>query len=84
MLLYPAMNNLLERIPSRYMLVNVVASRARKIATESEQTGMPLTDKPVSMAVWEVANGTLTVDLDEETVDETEIDTDFLAIETEI
>lgn len=62
MLLYPAMNELLDKIPSRYMLVNVVANRARKISTEAEQTGVPLTEKPVSMAVWEVANGTLVVD----------------------
>lgn len=69
MLLYPPMNDLLSHVPSRYMLVNIVANRARKISSESEKTGMPVTEKPVSMAVYEVANGTLVIDLDAETVE---------------
>ena len=32
MLLYPPMKDLLKNVPSRYMLVNVVANRARKIS----------------------------------------------------
>ena len=32
MMLYPAMNKLTEYIPNRYMMVNVVARRARQIA----------------------------------------------------
>ena len=35
MLLYPPMKDLLKNIPSRYMLVNVVANRARKISSEA-------------------------------------------------
>lgn len=66
MLLYPPMNQLLERVPSRYMLVNVVANRARKISAESEQSGVPLTEKAVSLAVQEIADGTLNIELDEE------------------
>ena len=31
-MLYPPMSELLEHIPSRYLLVNVVARRARQIA----------------------------------------------------
>lgn len=72
MLLYPPMNELLSRVPSRYMLVNVVANRARKISSESEQTGVPLTEKPVSIAVQEIADGTLVIDLDEEPIEETD------------
>jgi len=72
MLLYPPMNELLDRVPSRYMLVNVVANRARKISSEAEQSGTSLTEKPVSMAVYEIANGTLTIDLDEEPAGENE------------
>lgn len=67
MLLYPAMNTLLSRVPSRYMLVNVVANRARKIASESEHSGIPLTEKPVSLAVLEVADGTLVIESEAET-----------------
>ena len=36
MMLYPAMNKLTEYIPNRYMMVNVVARRARQIAEEAE------------------------------------------------
>ena len=59
MMLYPAMNELLEQVPSRYQLVNVVASRAREIASEAEIAGEPLDDKPVSIAIQEVADGKL-------------------------
>lgn len=64
MMLYPAMKDLLEKIPSRYELVNVVACRARQIATDAEVSGEPLNDKPVSIAIREVAEGKL--DLSEE------------------
>ena len=57
MMLYPAMKDLLEKIPSRYELVNVVAHRAREIAAEAEVTGEPLPEKPVTMAIGEVAEG---------------------------
>ena len=60
MMLYPPMNELLAEIPSRYMLVNVVAQRARQIASEAEDAGMPLDDTPVSIAIREVAEGKLT------------------------
>ena len=69
MLLYPPMNELLERVPSRYMLVNIVANRARKISTESEQTGIPLTEKSVSLAVREIADDKLIIDFEAETVE---------------
>ncbi|MEG2120122.1 MAG: DNA-directed RNA polymerase subunit omega [Oscillospiraceae bacterium] len=62
MMLYPAMKDLLAQIPSRYMLVNVVAQRARQISSEAEESGIPLDDKPVSMAIREVANGQVHVD----------------------
>ena len=59
MMLYPAMRDLLKKVPSRYHLVNVVASRAREIASEAEIAGEPLDDKPVSIAIQEVADGKL-------------------------
>ena len=61
MMLYPPMKDLLNKVPSRYKLVNVVACRARQIASEAENAGIPLDDKPVSMAIREVANGELDV-----------------------
>ena len=71
MMLYPAMNNLNEYIPNRYMMVNVVARRARQIALEAENNGQILEDKPVTMAINEVAEGLF----DASTID-TVIDTD--------
>ena len=57
MMLYPAMNKLTEYVPNRYMMVNVVARRARQIATEAEAAGEHLTEKPVTLAIHEVADG---------------------------
>ena len=59
MLLYPAMNELLAQVPSRYKLVNVVAARARQIANEAEEQGLMLEDKTVIIAVREIAEGKL-------------------------
>ena len=59
MMLYPSMNTLLKNIESRYLLVNVVARRARSIAEEAEDHGVALEEKPVSMAVDEIADGYL-------------------------
>ena len=56
-MLYPPMSELLTHINSRYLLVNVVAHRARQIANDAEEQGIVLDDKPVSMAIREVANG---------------------------
>ena len=83
MMLYPAMKDLLEKIPSRYELVNVVAHRAREIAAEAEafqeelpdkrqisesaeEIGEPLDEKPVTLAIQEVADGKLEAPEDQE------------------
>lgn len=58
-MLYPAMNKLNAYVPNRYMLVNVVARRARQIAEEVEETGEHLEEKPVTLAIHEVADGKL-------------------------
>ncbi len=62
MLLYPAIRDLLDKVPSRYMLVNLVANRARKLSSAAEKEGEPLQEKAVSMAINEVASGTLTME----------------------
>lgn len=62
-MLYPAMSDLLKNINSRYLLVNVIARRARQISIESEMTHEPLEDKPVTIAIREVAEGKLTAKL---------------------
>lgn len=57
MMLKPAMKDLLDQVPSRYQLVNVVAHRARQIASQAEDEGYPLNEKPVTLALNEVAEG---------------------------
>ena len=71
MMLYPAMTTLNEYIPNRYLMVTVVARRARQIALEAEENGEILEEKPVTMAINEVAEGLF----DASTID-TVIDTD--------
>ena len=65
-MLYPPMAELLKHVDSRYLLVNVVAHRARQISIESEQEGYPLSDKPVTLAIREVADGKLSASIKEE------------------
>ena len=60
MMLYPAMSKLNERVPNRYLLVNVVARRARQIAEAADVAGEPLDEKPVTSALNEVADGQIT------------------------
>ena len=58
-MLYPPVADLLKNVDSRYLLVNVVAHRARQIAAEAEALQEELPEKPVTMAIWEVADGQL-------------------------
>ena len=60
MMLYPAINTLTKNVPNRYLLVNVVARRARQIAEDAEMEGIHLTEKPVTEAINEVADGEIT------------------------
>ncbi len=61
MMLYPAMNKLTANVPNRYLLVNVVARRARQIAQEAEDMGEKMDVKPVTLAINEVAEGKLSI-----------------------
>ena len=61
MMLYPPMNKLTANVPNRYLLVNVVARRARQIAQEAEDMGEKMDVKPVTLAIQEVADGKLSV-----------------------
>ncbi|MBR3640763.1 MAG: DNA-directed RNA polymerase subunit omega [Oscillibacter sp.] len=57
MMLYPAMSKLTGHVPNRYLLVSVVARRARQIADRADEMGEQLEEKPVTMAIDEVAEG---------------------------
>lgn len=65
-MLYPPVAELLKDVESRYLLVNVVAHRARQIASEAEEFGEELTEKPVTLAIREVADGKLNASLKDE------------------
>ena len=65
-MLYPPVADLLKNVQSRYLLVNVVAQRARQIAEEAEEFGEELTEKPVTLAIREVAEDKLDGSLKEE------------------
>lgn len=68
-MLYPPVSELLKTVDSRYLLVNVVARRARQISIEAEEAHVSLPEKPVTMAIQEVADGTLSACMKEEYVD---------------
>ena len=65
-MLYPPVADLLKNVESRYLLVNLVAQRARQIASEAEELQEELPEKPVTMAIKEVAHGELSASLKEE------------------
>ena len=65
-MLYPPVADMLKNVDSRYLLVNVVAQRARQIASEAEAFQEELTEKPVTLAIQEVADGKLAATLKEE------------------
>ena len=61
MMLYPPVNDLVNKVGSRYQLVNVVAQRARAISAEYDANGEPLDEKAVSIAINEIYAGKLTI-----------------------
>ena len=65
-MLYPPVADLLKKVDSRYLLVNLVAHRARQIAAEAEAFQEVLPEKPVTMAIEEVADGELSATVKEE------------------
>lgn len=64
MMLYPPMAELVDKVGSRYQLVNLVARRARTISADAEESGEILDKKPVSSAIDEVYTGKLTINND--------------------
>ena len=65
-MLYPPVADLLKNVESSYLLVNVVAHRARQIAAEAEELHEELPEKPVTLAIKEVADGKLSASLKED------------------
>jgi len=61
MMLYPPVAELVEKVGSRYQLVNLVAKRARAISQDAQDNDRDLEKKPVSTAIDEVYSGKLTI-----------------------
>ncbi|MBP3622823.1 MAG: DNA-directed RNA polymerase subunit omega [Oscillospiraceae bacterium] len=61
MMLYPPVADLVDKIGSRYQLVNLVARRARTISAQAEERQIPLEKKAVSSAIDEVYSGKLSI-----------------------
>ncbi|MDR2591115.1 MAG: DNA-directed RNA polymerase subunit omega [Oscillospiraceae bacterium] len=60
-MLYPALQTLLKHVSSRYLLVNIIAKRARDIAAMNDGYESDTYEKPVSKAIDEIAAGELRV-----------------------
>ncbi|GHV07206.1 hypothetical protein FACS1894217_07510 [Clostridia bacterium] len=61
MMLEPSVKTLMKTVPSRFMLVNVIAQHARGIADEYEDAQRPLDEKVISLAIKDLAAGRLKV-----------------------
>lgn len=59
----PPVNELQDKVGTRYMLVTVVAKRARQLVLDPERIG---NRKPVSVAVDELYNDKLSIKFPEE------------------
>ena len=73
-MLYPAVCELEKVTRSRYALVIMTAKRARQISAEAEANAIELTDKPVKLAINDIADGKVSIKVEEfpdaETVEE--------------
>jgi DNA-directed RNA polymerase subunit omega len=56
-MLYPSLPQLLEKVNSRYLLVNVISHRARELANEDSYNYEDPDQKPVTRAIEEIASG---------------------------
>lgn len=60
-MLYPSLPDLLDKVDSRYLLVNIIARRARELSVNEDNYGDPSDIKPVSKAIEEIAHGELRI-----------------------
>ncbi|MCL2546469.1 MAG: DNA-directed RNA polymerase subunit omega [Oscillospiraceae bacterium] len=56
-MLEPSIAQMMQSVNNRYLLVNVVAQRTRDIAEDAREEGVFLEEKPLSIAIREVAEG---------------------------
>lgn len=55
-MLNPAIGKLINNTDNRYKLVNKIAKKARKISDAAEQSGEIIIEKPVTIAINEMAS----------------------------
>jgi len=60
-MLYPSLASLLKQVNSRYLLVNIIARRARDLSAMNDDRDDSGYEKPVSKAIEEIAAGELRV-----------------------
>jgi len=65
-MLYPSLASMLKQVNSRYLLVNIIARRARDISVMYDGESDVNFEKPVSKAIEEIAAGELRVTIPEE------------------
>ena len=65
MMLYPPVPQMLKSVSNRYLLVNVIARRARQVAIESEEFKLPTEKMAVSEAI-EIADGKIVATVKDE------------------
>ena len=65
-MLYPSLASLLDQVNSRYLLVNIIAKRARELSIHASESGEGTNEKAVSQAIGEIASGELRITIPEE------------------
>jgi len=65
-MLYPSLASMLKQVNSRYLLVNIIARRARDLAALASERDDSNYEKPVSRAIEEIASGELRVTVPED------------------
>jgi len=60
-MLNPSMSKLSKKVDNAYLLVNAAAKRSRVISQHAEEEGTPLKEKAVTLALKDIANGTVVV-----------------------
>ena len=59
-MIYPTLKELLEKVDSKYTLVVAVSKRARQIVDGQPKLTKTASNKPVTVAINEIAEGKLT------------------------
>jgi DNA-directed RNA polymerase subunit omega len=59
-MIYPTLKELLEKVESKYTLVVAVSKRARQIVEGQPKLTKTTSNKPVTIAINEIAEGKLT------------------------